>query len=30
VRLHNAVRHGHGVTVGDVKSGVHVEIDLDG
>jgi hypothetical protein len=29
VRLRNQVRHGHGVTVGDVKSGVHVDIKLD-
>ena len=30
VRLRNQVRHGRGVTVGDVKSGVHVDIELDG
>ena len=30
VRLRNVVRHGRGVTVGDVQSGVHVDIDLDG
>jgi len=29
VRLRNVVRHGHGVTHGDVKRGVHVDIDLD-
>ena len=29
VRLRNQVRHGHGVTHGDARSGVHVDIQLD-
>jgi hypothetical protein len=30
VRLRNVVRHGQGVTVGDIERGVHVDIDLNG
>jgi hypothetical protein len=29
VRLRGQVRHGHAVTHGDAKSGVHVDVDLD-
>ena len=30
VRLRGQVRHGHGVTHGDARSGVHVDVELDG